>query len=62
MAIRMIERTWCGLVDDFRCSYLMDSAADVADLPKSCVGSMAMVADKDGAVFVVNPSGEWKEV
>jgi hypothetical protein len=40
----------------------MDSADDAANLPKCCVGSTAMVAAKDGALYMVNASGEWEEL
>ena len=61
MAIKLIKREYCG-GDDYHCEFIMDSAADAANLPKCCTGSTALVADKDGALFMVNASGEWKEM
>lgn len=45
----------------WRNEIIMDSADDAASLPASAPGSVAIVADKDGAVFMRNASGEWKE-
>ena len=47
--------------DIWRNEIIMDSADDAASLPASAPGSVAIVADKDGPVFMVNASGEWKE-
>lgn len=44
-----------------RFDIVMDSADDIQNLPASAPGSVAIVADKDGAVFMRNASGEWKE-
>ncbi len=46
----------------YRNEFILDSAADVASLPKSAPGSVAVVAAKDGAVYMVNASGQWKEL
>lgn len=62
MAIRCVERKWCPFVNEYRATFVMDSADDAAELPKSCVGSTAMVAAKDGAMYMVNASGEWEEL
>lgn len=43
-------------------SYVMDSTADVSALPASAPGSTAMVAAKDGPIYMVNASGEWVEL
>ena len=43
-------------------SFVMDSASDVSKLPKCDAGSTAMVAAKDGAIYMVNASGEWEEL
>jgi hypothetical protein len=61
MAIKLIEESYCPYMDDNRHSYVIDSAADVASLPKCCTGSIAVVAEKGGAVYMVNASGEWRE-
>lgn len=47
--------------DIWRNEIVMDSAADLGDLPPSAPGSVALVADKSGSVYMVNASGEWKE-
>lgn len=62
MAIKLIEATYCPCVDDRKRTYVLDSAADVADLPKCCVGSTAIVAAKDGPIYMVNASGNWEEL
>lgn len=59
MAYKMIGREFCVYNNDFRCSYVCDSEADVANLPKSCPGSTAIVAAAGGNVYMVNASGEW---
>lgn len=46
----------------YRNEYILDSAADAAALPKCAPGSVAIVADKDGPVYMVNASGQWKEL
>lgn len=62
MAIKCIEEVWCPEVDDYRYTFVMDSASDFGELPQACTGSIAMVAGKDGAVYMVNASGEWGEL
>ena len=62
MAIKLIEETYCPSMDDKRRSYVMDSASDAASLPKCCTGSTAMVAGKDGSLYMVNASGKWEEL
>lgn len=62
MAFKLINRTFCPFTNAERCEFILDSAEDVADLPQCCAGSMALVADKDGAGYIVNASGEWKEM
>lgn len=62
MAIKLINKKWCPNVGDYRCEFVMDSADDAANLPNSCPGSTAMVAAKDGAMFMVNASGAWEEL
>lgn len=57
----MISSEWVDWVT-YRNEFILDSAADLANLPKSAPGSVAIVADKDGAVYMVNASGEWKEM
>ena len=60
MAIKLISRDWCA-DGSLAYQYILDSASDVADLPECPTGSVAVVADKDGAMYMVNASGEWKE-
>lgn len=42
--------------------FVLDSASDLASLPDCDPGSTAIVADKGGAIYMVNASGEWKEL
>ena len=62
MAIKLVDREWNSYAGDYRYEFVIDSAADVAKLPKCCAGSTAMVAGKDGALYMVNASGEWSEL
>ena len=62
MAVKMIDETYCPYADDYRRSYIMDSADDAGSLPKACTGSTAMVAGKDGPLYMVNASGAWEEL
>lgn len=43
----------------YRNEFVLDSAADVASLPKSAPGSVAVVADNSDVVYMVNASGAW---
>ena len=44
-------------------SAILDSADDLAALGKGFApGSTAMVAAKDGPIYMVNASGEWEEL
>lgn len=61
MAFKCIEREWCPLNNSYRHGYVLDSVDDVASLPACCPGSVAIVADNSGAVYMVNASGEWKQ-
>lgn len=62
MAIKLIKREWNPALSTCQQSFILDSAADVANLPKCCPGSTAIVVAKDGPVFMVNASGEWEEL
>ena len=62
MAFKLINKTWCPFANGERCEFILDSAADVADLPQCCAGSTALVADKNVTAYIVNASGEWKEM
>lgn len=59
--ISLISSRWVDW-ETYRNEYILDSAADAASLPKCAPGSVAVVADKGGAVYMVNASGEWKEL
>lgn len=61
MAYKLIDHEWCAELDSYRQSFIVDTDADIANLPKCCPGSTALVADKGGAIYMVNASGEWKE-
>ena len=61
MAIKKISSVWCPLAEEYRCEFILDSINDVANLPKACVGSTAIVVDGSQMVYMVNASGEWKE-
>ena len=58
MAIKMIKSEYCPCVDDYRRDYIVDTEADVANLPQCCTGSSALVVES-GAVYMVNASGVW---
>lgn len=62
MAIKMINSEWCAYNNDYRREFILDSADDVANLPESCPGSTAIVAAKDGSMYMVNASGSWEEL
>jgi len=62
MAVKMISHEWCPCVNEYRRSFVLDSANDASSLPKCCVGSTAIVAAKDGPMYMVNASGEWEEL
>ena len=61
MAIVLNQRTH-GADGKMRDEYIMDSTADFANLPKSNPGSVAYTVDSEFVMYMVNPSGEWKEV
>lgn len=58
---KIISSEWVDW-ETYRNEFIVDSAADIASLPKSAPGSVAVVAAKDGAVYMVNASGQWKEL
>ncbi len=60
MAIKLVKREWQH--DDYYCEFVMDSAEDAVNLPECSTGSIAIVANEGCALFMVNASGEWKEV
>lgn len=60
MAIKLLKREWYPCCDSYIKEWILDSEADVANLPKCCPGSTAIVATKGGNVYMVNASGEWE--
>ena len=62
MPWKIVKETYNPVLKADECEIVMDSEADVADLPKCCTGSMAMVAEEKGAIYMVNASGEWKKI
>lgn len=63
MAIKITHSEYVSSEDLYKRACVMDSAADAANLPaKSYPGSVAMVAAKDGPIYMVNASGEWEEL
>ena len=62
MAIKLVKQE-SGIYDaDLLETYIIDTAEDVSKLPKSSPGSIAVVADTSRKTFMVNASGEWKEI
>jgi hypothetical protein len=63
MAIKLIEETiFSPNQGDVRKHFVLDSASDASMLPECISGSTAIVADKGGPIFMVNASGEWREL
>lgn len=62
MAYKLVDLDWAPGTALVRNGYVLDSADDAASLPKAPTGSVAIVADKDGPMYMVNASGEWKEL
>lgn len=67
MAYRIIsgEYNEFDTINGFRpavLAFVLDSANDVASLPKCSPGSTAMVAAKGGPIYMVNASGNWEEL
>lgn len=60
MAIKCISDG--GSAAEFCREFILDSEADVADLPAAFPGSTAIVADETAAIYMVNASGEWKKI
>lgn len=62
MAYKLIAREYNRVANIVTSSFVLDSKEDVETLPKSAPGSKAITAEKDGPIFIVNASGEWKEL
>ena len=60
MAYKLIDEIYCPYTRSKRKEFICDTDADVANLPKSCAGSTALVVES-GKYFMVNASGEWAE-
>lgn len=58
MAIKLVNREWANCLNDYQCEYIVDTEADIANLPKCCTGSSALVVES-GAIYMVNASGVW---
>lgn len=54
MATARIEKQWSPCATE----YILDTEADVANLPACCPGSTAVVV-ASGTVYMVNASGVW---
>ena len=57
MAIAIIHDEWDPEIRH-RKEFIVDTEAEVADLPKCDPGSSALVTET-GSVYIVNASGEW---
>lgn len=62
MAYKLIARDYNRVANIVTSSFVLDSADDAATLPESAPGSKAIVAEKDGPIYMVNASGKWKEL
>ena len=58
MAIVNNERQWAAGVCGYQCEYILDTEADVKNLPECCTGSTAFVV-ATGNLYMVNASGKW---
>lgn len=58
MAIKQTGTNWNPAFVATKRKFIMDSEADVANLPKCCTGSMAISVD-GGVIYMVNASGSW---
>ena len=57
---KIVRSEWVDW-ETYRYSIICDSEDDVASLPKGAPSSVAIVAAKNGPVYITNASGEWKE-
>ena len=62
MAIKLTDQKWCEEQNCTIKTYVVDSEADIANLPTCGTGSTAVVADETGGIYMVNASGEWRAV
>ena len=62
MAVKLIDEKYYPHSDDYCRTFVMDSDADVSSLPICGAGSIAMVANEGGSVYMANTSGEWRKI
>ena len=63
MAFQVISREGVLSGDKVQVEIVLDSTADVANLSTDYApGSLAYVADKGIPLYMLSPSGEWKEM
>ena len=63
MAYKIIDSDFYPVAGKYCIEVIVDSANEINNLPKDCSpGSIAIVADKDGKVYMLNASGVWKEL
>ncbi|MBO7252552.1 MAG: hypothetical protein J6V25_07985 [Oscillospiraceae bacterium] len=58
MAIKLVNTEWAHCMNSYQHDYVVDTEADIADLPECCTGSSALVVES-GAIYMVNASGVW---
>ncbi len=58
MSYKLINKEWCPILDTYKSDFIVDTDADIANLPVCCTGSSALVVET-GAVYMVNASGVW---
>ena len=59
MAYIKTRRKWANCLNDYQYEFVLDSDADVANLPECKAGSTAMVSE-GGNIYMTNTKGEWK--
>ena len=60
MAIQQIRPY--STCDKRRYDYIMDTDADVENLPKTCAAGSTALSAASGKMFIVNASGDWVEL
>lgn len=58
MAHKLVDRKYCACLDDYKCEFIVDTDADLENLPQAGTGSTA-VSLESGKVMVVNTQGNW---
>lgn len=59
MAIKMMARDYNVCCDDYKCEYIADTDADLANLPECTRTGSTAVSLESGKVMVVNTQGKW---